>query len=365
MARYSRIEGIDFWRGIILLSIFINHVPGNIFERFTHRNVGFSDASEAFVFLSGVSAALAYGLRFAHGDTERGTRALRRRAATLYAVQVALSLIAVAIFAAAAVVFDHDGLMATHGRDLVTSNPAQALFAMLGLTHQLGYFNILPLYVVLLLATPALLVLLGTDGRVMLIASATVYVLARVFALNLPTWPVAGGWFFNPFAWQFLYAIGLFIGLRLRTTGIAYDAALYWACVAILGLSALLITDGLGLWPGLWETWRGELDTGKTDLGLARLVHFLALAYVLFHSGVTRVLSGARPFFAKVSLIGQHGLAAFAAGSLLSAVGQIVVEVRPPDWLDDVAIVGLGVLAHYAVVRVLAARARPVGTAGR
>ena len=33
---------------------------------------------------------------------------------------------------------------------------------------------------------------------------------------------------------------------------------------------------------------RDVLDCGKTDLGFARLVHFLALAYIVYHSGLTQ-----------------------------------------------------------------------------
>ena len=37
--------------------IFINHVPGTLYENYTSRNFGFSDAAEAFVFMSGMAAA--------------------------------------------------------------------------------------------------------------------------------------------------------------------------------------------------------------------------------------------------------------------------------------------------------------------
>ena len=60
----NRIDGIDFWRGFALLTIFIDHLPENIFQRVTQGNFGFSDAAELFVFLSGASVALAYGSRF-------------------------------------------------------------------------------------------------------------------------------------------------------------------------------------------------------------------------------------------------------------------------------------------------------------
>ena len=51
---------IDFFRGLALVFIFIDHVPGNDLARFTLRNFGFSDAAEVFVLLAGFSAVLAY-----------------------------------------------------------------------------------------------------------------------------------------------------------------------------------------------------------------------------------------------------------------------------------------------------------------
>src|SRR5258707_8718224 len=79
----KRIDGIDFWRGLALLMIFIDHVPENVFQHVTQKNFGFSDAAELFVFLSGVSVALAYGTRFFEGETAVAVRAVLRRAFTL------------------------------------------------------------------------------------------------------------------------------------------------------------------------------------------------------------------------------------------------------------------------------------------
>ena len=42
-------------------------------------------------------------------------------------------------------------------------DPLGAMIGLPTLGHQLGYFNILPLYMVLLLATPVM-ILLGRDG---------------------------------------------------------------------------------------------------------------------------------------------------------------------------------------------------------
>ncbi|TJV57002.1 MAG: hypothetical protein E5Y18_04765, partial [Mesorhizobium sp.] len=36
---------IDVFRALALLTIFVNHVPGTIFEYVTHKNFGFSDSA--------------------------------------------------------------------------------------------------------------------------------------------------------------------------------------------------------------------------------------------------------------------------------------------------------------------------------
>lgn len=55
---------LDVLRGMALVMIFINHVPGNFWEDWTSRNFGFSDAAEGFVLMAGISAGLAYSTGF-------------------------------------------------------------------------------------------------------------------------------------------------------------------------------------------------------------------------------------------------------------------------------------------------------------
>src|SRR5262245_23591073 len=141
----KRIDGIDFWRGFALLTIFIDHVPENIFQHVTQKNFGFSDAAELFVFLSGVSVALAYGTRFFDGETVVAVRAVLRRAFTLYWVQILISLVIIAIFVGGAALCDDEDILAD--ADAVVSNPLQTTAATLALLHQLGHANILPLYI--------------------------------------------------------------------------------------------------------------------------------------------------------------------------------------------------------------------------
>ena len=155
----KRVDAIDFWRGFALLTIFVDHVPENAFQHITFKNFGLSDAAELFVFLSGVSVALAYGTRFFNGETWEAVRAVFRRALTLYWVQLLTSLLIIGLLAAAAGWWDNDDLLEDPDRDLLVASPVQGIPAMLVMAHQLGNVNILPMYVALLLLTPALLLL--------------------------------------------------------------------------------------------------------------------------------------------------------------------------------------------------------------
>jgi hypothetical protein len=353
----KRIDAIDFWRGFALVTIFIDHVPENIFQHVTYRNFGFSDAAELFVFLSGASVALAYGARFFRGESTTAIRAVFRRAFTLYWVQALISLLIIGLFAAVASYYGSGDLVDDADRDLMVSSPLRGIAAMLVLSHQLSNVNILPLYIVLLLLTPALFVLARRSDWLMLAASGALYAGARVFEVNLPTWPLDGGWYFNPLAWQFIFSIGLFVGRRVRHGGIGYDHRVFALSLALVVSSAVASTDGFGLAPGLFDQALELLDHTKTDLGVIRIVHFLALAYVISHSGLTGLFRWT-PLFAPLALMGRYSLPVFATGSVLTAIGEAIVETRPEDFTHPVALAGVivagGVVIHYLVARMLA-----------
>jgi hypothetical protein len=62
--RPHRDPRVDLLRGVALLTIFVDHVPGNLLGYLTFRNFGFSDAAELFVVLAGFSSMMAYGGAF-------------------------------------------------------------------------------------------------------------------------------------------------------------------------------------------------------------------------------------------------------------------------------------------------------------
>ena len=353
-----RIESIDFWRGVVLCTIFINHIPGNLFEVLTQKNFGFSDSAEAFVFLSGLSLALAYATRFRTGQTRNALGAIAGRAVRLYGVHIALSLAAIGIFAAGATAIGSGDILGVHGRDLFVDDPRAALVGLFSLGHQLGYFNILPLYILLLAPASVLLWIGCLSPGLMLSSSFAVYVAARVWDWNIPTWPMKGTWFFDPFAWQFMMSLGLCAGLVLRRRKPPLRWWLVGPALAIVIVGMASVTNGLGAWPGLDDWTAGWADLNKTVLGAGRIVHFMAVAYLIAVIDLAGLLRG-RLLFAPLCRLGRNSLWMFALLSLLAALGQVLVECFGHSPELDIAMIGGGFACLYGAATLLESR-RPV-----
>jgi hypothetical protein len=330
----NRIRDIDFWRGAVLIAILIDHIPGNPLENWTPRNFGLSDSAEAFVFLSGLSVGLIYLPRASKYGLEPVAGGCFKRALKLYGVHIALTVAALAVFGAAYWASGVPDLIQAHGRSFVFTTPGNGLLGLALLSLQLGYFNILPLYIVLMLWAPAAVALALRGPLVALTVSIGLYAAARGFGLNLPNWPEPGGWFFNPIAWQLVFTLGVVSAILWRD-GMPRPAL--WlvtlSAVTVAG-AALIVTNDVGLAPGLRDTATAHLDVAKQDLGLARLIHFVALAYLVatattaFGRFIAPVVRGA--FGSAVQSLGRNSLSVFAAGSFLSACGQAALAASSP-----------------------------------
>jgi len=55
---------LDFFRGIAMFIILFAHTPGNFLTSWIPARWGFSDATEIFVFCSGMASAIAFGATF-------------------------------------------------------------------------------------------------------------------------------------------------------------------------------------------------------------------------------------------------------------------------------------------------------------
>jgi len=318
-----RIAGVDFARGLVLVVMTIDHLPGNLLEHFTPRNFALSDSAEAFVFLSGLSIGLVYYRRTLAAGLAPVAQSCLKRAGRLYGVHLLMTAGALAIFAAAYWLGGfNDALIAPHGRAVVFHEPLRGALGVALLSHQLGYFNILPLYVVLMASAPAILALARFSPNAALATALGAYGAVKWFGIDLPNWPEPGGWFFNPLAWQLVFTLGVLAGVRWGEKPPRRSSIVQALCLGVTVAGALIVTDGPGLLPGLRDHAYVMLDVGKQNLGEARLVNFLALAYLLATTPLLGALARTPALGEAVQSLGRRSLPVFAVSSLLCALGQ-------------------------------------------
>jgi len=341
---------IDVFRALALITIFVNHIPGNVFEHLTHKNFGFSDAAEAFVLISGLAAGLAYGTRFVPGSRLILSLKAMRRAAVLYITHIVTTVATLAIFAAGAIWFAQPKLLELINIGTVVNDVPHALVGLATLGHQLGYNNILPMYAAVLLLVPGFLLLGRISLSLMLAVSGAVWLVAGLWHIATPNYPTPGVWFLNPLSWQFLFVIGVASTLHVKRGGeIPFSLPLYVASAGYVLLSLLWVR---GSWWGL-ETSTGlpVLLSGfdKTFLSLPRLLHVLALAYLI--AAVPLVSNLARlDLRSPLAILGKHSLPVFVAGTLLAMVGQVLTTAYPQKGaFFDVTLIGTGLALQFAL----------------
>jgi hypothetical protein len=346
----ARDPRIDVLRGLALVMIFINHVPRNFFEQFTSRNFGFSDAAEGFVLMAGIACGLAYSAGFARMPFLEAAMRPWRRAFKLYWVHLLIIAMAILIVGVGYYFYDTtDHARAVNFMRFVDQRN-DALIGVVTLGHQLAYFNILPLYIVLLLAAPGFIAIGRRSLWAMLGVSMLIWVLAGSFRLNIPNYPNQGGWFFNPFAWQFLFVIGLAAGMAIRQgrSLVPANRWLFLAACAYLLFSLVWLKLRMGGLPGgrMLPFFIGGFD--KAYLPLPRLLHVLSLAYVL--ASLPIVMRVARSSLAApLDLMGRNSLPVFATGSVIAIALQVyraVVETNP---FIDAVFLGSGLMIQYGV----------------
>ncbi len=338
-------NAVDFWRGLALVTIFINHIPGIYYDRFTHRNWSFSDSADLFVFLAG------WGLRLSVGRPEDPTpikRVLYRvggRIVTLYAAQITIVTIAIGMLAAAAVLLENPLLLEWHNAAAVFYDPINAHIGLMLLTYQLGYFDILPLYVVLMTLAPAIVLIHRTVPNLLFPISLGVYLLALSYQISLPAWPGEGQWFFNPLAWQLVFVLGFLMARERGLGGFVRQNIWRIRLAAVPVLVAFLLAkifDDLLPDPTKVPEPKLLFLFFKTYATPPRLVQFLALVAVVgaIFPWLARWAPPAVDFLAK---LGRNSLHVFCVCSVLSLAGQIIRLIYKGDFFVDTAIVVVGV----------------------
>lgn len=313
---------VDFFRGIVLIVIVLDHIPGSALSHVMLHAYALCDSAEVFVFLGGYASAAAYMAVHAHrGVNAAKTRFLRRsweiyRAYLLTAVLTLVSGALLAKWHLNRPMVDLTGWPAFAGEPL-----RQAVDIAL-LRRQPYLSSVLPMYVIFALCVPFAVPLALRRPLVALLASIGVWLVARPLA-SLFSIDDVGDWAFNPFAWQLVFMFGILcraqpIGERFHGSNTARWLVRI-ACVAVLAFAVVRLFV-------LTQPLPGE---HKQNLSVERVANFVAIAWL----AARFVRSGSIAWLAKrlpaVVTVGRTGLVCFVAGTLVS----LIVDTATPHSL--------------------------------
>jgi hypothetical protein len=277
---------LDFFRGLALWFIYVDHVPSTGLANLTFRNFGFSDATEIFVFISGYTAALVYGASYARRGGLHTAAQVLRRCWQLYAAHVMLFVFYVAQVAWVADRFAASPFVEEMNIARFFDDPQASIFEALSLQYRPVNLDVLPLYVALLASLPAWLALARHSPIACFAVSLAIWAGVQAFGWTAPVYANGDTWMFNPLGWQLLFVLGVLCALdrgrdarvRRRRPWLAALAIAWLAFSAGVAISWKVPALEAAVTPWVGD-WLYPID--KTDLDAARILHFLAIAWLV------------------------------------------------------------------------------------
>lgn len=375
MTEAGRDLRLDFFRGLALFSIFVDHLPDNMVAQFTLQTVMFGDAAEVFILISGYTAGMVYGRAMERQGFLIAAVRVSHRVWQLYVAHVFLFVIFMAMMAYTVEALNSSLYAEESQAADFLSDPGVAVVKALTLQFQPAYMDILPLYIVLLAVLPFALIGFRFWPRVVLIASFVLWLAVQIDGrIALSAYPGPDRvWTFNPFGWQALFFLGAWLGWRGTRGAVPWlDRRWLLRLAAGFALAAFVIRLSWtlhGLYPPIPALASGKalwLFLSKEDLGLLRFASVLALALLVGRlvAPQARFLAGrvAWPFV----ICGRHSLHIFCLGILLAVMGHLVLNESFGRVLMQLAVsaVGIGIMIAVAALMEWFAAAR-VGAGGR
>jgi hypothetical protein len=356
----ERENRIDLIRGLSLLLIFVGHANFSFSEGVQHSR-GFSDASELFVLMAGISAALAYYPRTGIVDLRSLLGKPLLRARKIYAVHVTLLLMLVGLFsiglASGLPLFAQAS--ATLGLSSFWSDPLGSLASIFLLRYMPGNFDILPMYVILIACVPFFLYFHDRRPLLLFGVSVLVWLGAGFGHVNFVNTALPEGhWYFDPLSWQMIFLIGLTVGVRIKTgrPPLPYNRLLFVAAASfcLLAIPVNILFHFHFAEPP--SQWLYRAMTSKTNDGILRLVNAVAILYVLWNIDAIRRMANAS-LLQPVCVIGRHSMPVFVTGLLLSDLMTVTMALeRSLTIPEQILLMTAGLLLQLVVGQYLEAR---------
>jgi hypothetical protein len=316
---------IDAVRGLMLVWMVATHLP-TILPNYTNQPFGFVSASEGFIFLSALFTGRIY-FRLAQRDGYAAMRAkLLLRTLRLYGYHALL--LGFAFLVAVPIAARGNRPQLYNLLDYYfAAGPKQAVTEALLLIYRPPLLDILPMYILFLLMTPLVLSLSRRLGWTPILAgSGTIWFLAhlgvreaehefvsRVLGTHIPINEMGS---FDLWAWQFLWILGLWCGVRWAQGNLPVEEWSRWVIIPAAIVVAVLLPLRYAVGRGV-ELGALEPMFDKWHFGVVRLINFVAVAALLI-----RFQSLLKPLAVRpLVMLGQASLQVFCVHLLFTFAG--------------------------------------------
>ncbi|AXI41304.1 OpgC family protein [Sulfitobacter sp. SK011] len=366
---------LDFFRGIAMFIILMAHTPGNFLTSWIPARWGFSDATEIFVFCSGMASAIAFGSAYDRMGWRLGSARVGFRVWQVYWAHIGLFVAVAALLAAIDFYGGYDkNYIGSLNLWKFFDDPAVPLVGLVTLTYVPNYFDILPMYMVVLILMPVIMALSRLHLGLVAAFVIVIWLMAQDALLQrlgmghlhlaLPAEPWSDRtWFFNPFGWQLIFFTG-FAFMRgwlpkPPVTNILIALAAF-VVIANIPLSNIGVRAIARDWFFVTESGNPVIDArlaikgliDKSDFGLFRYLHFLSLAYLawviagdkganLLARGTGALASAWGGLVAIILKVGQQSLAVFVVSMFTARVMGFVMDLTGRE-VRTVLLVNLG-----------------------
>lgn len=358
--------------------ILMAHTPGNWWNAWIPARFGLSDAAEIFVFCSGMASAVAFGRTYERRGWMLGTARIGFRVWQIYWAHIATFLLTVAVLAAIDTYGDFEkNYIAGLNLGRFVNETGPQIVGLFTLTYVPNFFDILPMYMVILLMVPIVMALSNINLWLVAAFVGITWFLGQGGLLDwigiswiqigLPAEPWSNReWFFNPFAWQLVFFTGfaLMIGWIPAPPINRYTITL--CAIGLLGgfLVSIIASRELGLsWVNSWKA-ENRMWLGKSDEGILRYLHFLAVAYfgwAIVGPNGRNIIATGNSILAKIwrgivkllTKVGQQSLAVFLSTVVLSRILGFTID-QTGNGAVAIALVNIAGFAAILAVAYLA-----------
>jgi hypothetical protein len=316
---------IDAVRGLMLVWMVATHLP-TFLPTYTNQPFGFVSASEGFIFLSALFTGRIY-YRLAERDGYPAMR-LKVLLRTLRLYGYHALLLAFAFLVAVPIASRGNRPQLHNLLDYYFAvGPKQAISEAFLLIYRPPLLDILPMYILFLLITPILLTISRRINWAPILAgSATMWLLAHLgvrqaehafvnHVLRAPI-PIKEMGSFDLWAWQFLWILGLWFGVRWAQENLPVEKWARRVVIPAAIVAAVLLPFRYMVGRGI-ELGAFEPLFDKWHFGVIRLINFAAVAVLLIRFQAVLKPLAVRPLV----LLGQASLQVFCVHLLFTFAG--------------------------------------------